>query len=101
MATKAKIAANNKRKKVVERYRARRAELKGYTKDLSLSQADRQQASMELSKLPRDASPTRVRNRCIVTGRPRGYYRKFGLSRIALRELALRGELPGVIKASW
>ena len=101
MATKAKIAANNKRKKVVERYRARRQELKSYTKDLSLSQADRQQAAMELSKLPRDASPTRVRNRCIITGRPRGYYRKFGLSRIALRELALRGELPGMVKASW
>ena len=56
---------------------------------------------LPLTRLPRDASPTRYRNRCIMTGRPRGYYRKFGLSRIAMRELALRGELPGVIKSSW
>jgi len=101
MATTAKIAANDRRKNVVKLYRQRREELKKRTKDITSSAEERQRASMELSQLPRDASPTRVRNRCIMTGRPRGYYRKFGLSRIALRDLALRGELPGVVKASW
>ena len=101
MATKAKIAKNDQRKKVVERYRELRAELKEMSKDMNRTQQERQEAAMALSKLPRDASPTRVRNRCIMTGRARGYYRKFGLSRIALRDLALRGDLPGVRKASW
>jgi len=101
MATKAKIAKNEQRKKVVARYRERRLELKALAVDQGLSQEDRRAAQAELSKLPRDASPTRVRNRCILTGRPRGYYRKFGLSRIALRDLALRGELPGMVKSSW
>ncbi len=101
MATKAKIAKNEQRKKVVARYRERRLELKALAVDQELSQEDRLAAQAELSKLPRDASPTRVRNRCVLTGRPRGYYRKFGLSRIALRDLALRGELPGVVKSSW
>ena len=101
MATKAKIAKNEQRKKVVARYRERRLELKSLAVDQGLSQEDRLAAQAELSKLPRDASPTRVRNRCILTGRPRGYYRKFGLSRIALRDLALRGELPGMVKSSW
>ena len=101
MATTAKIAANDRRKKVVTLYRQRRQELKKQTRDLKSTAELRQQAAMELAQLPRDASPTRVRNRCIMTGRPRGYYRKFGLSRIALRDLALRGELPGVVKASW
>ena len=101
MATTAKIAANDRRKKVVTLYRQRRQELKKQTRDLKSTAELRQQAAMELAQLPRDASPTRVRNRCIMTGRPRGFYRKFGLSRIALRDLALRGELPGVVKASW
>ena len=101
MATTAKIAANDRRKKVVKLHRQRREELKKQCRNLKASAEDRQQASFELAKLPRDASPTRLRNRCIMTGRPRGYYRKFGLSRIALRDLALRGELPGVVKASW
>jgi len=101
MATTAKIAANDRRKKMVKLHRERREELKKLSRDLALSAEDRQQAAMALSQLPRDGSPTRIRNRCIMTGRPRGYYRKFGLSRIALRDLALRGELPGVVKASW
>ena len=101
MATKAKIAKNEQRKRTVERYRERRAELKALSVDLQLSLEDRMAAHAALAKLPRDASPTRVRNRCVLTGRPRGYYRKFGLSRIALRDLALRGELPGVVKSSW
>ena len=101
MATTAKIAANDRRKKAINLYRQRREELKKQTKNLKATQEDRQAASLALAKLPRDGSPTRLRNRCILTGRPRGYYRKFGLSRIALRDLALRGELPGVVKASW
>jgi small subunit ribosomal protein S14 len=101
MATTAKIAANDRRKKVIKLYRQRREDLKNQVKNLKASIEERQQAALELSQLPRDASPTRLRNRCIMTGRPRGYYRKFGLSRIALRDLALRGELPGVVKASW
>jgi len=101
MATTAKIAANDRRKKAINLYRQRRADLKKQAKNLKVSQEERQAASLELAKLPRDGSPTRMRNRCIMTGRPRGFYRKFGLSRIALRDLALRGELPGVVKASW
>ena len=101
MATKAKIAKNEQRKRTVKQYSERRAELKALSVDLQLSLEDRMAANAALAKLPRDASPTRVRNRCVLTGRPRGYYRKFGVSRIALRELALRGELPGVVKSSW
>ncbi len=101
MATKAKIAKNKKRRIIVERHRERRLELKALAIDPSLSAEDRHEAFLALTRLPRDASPTRYRNRCILTGRPRGFYRKFGLSRIAMRELALRGELPGVIKSSW
>ena len=101
MATTAKIAANDRRKKAIKLYRQRREELKKQGRDLKATAEARQAAALELSKLPRDGSPTRLRNRCILTGRPRGYYRKFGLSRIALRDLALRGELPGVVKASW
>jgi small subunit ribosomal protein S14 len=101
MATTAKIAANDRRKQKVQLYRQRRLDLKKLSKDLTKTAEQRQEAAMALSQLPRDASPTRLRNRCIMTGRPRGYYRKFGLSRIALRDLALRGELPGVVKASW
>ena len=101
MATKAKIAQNEKRRRKVEQYRERRMELKEIIRNTDLDWDERQGAMRALAKLPRDASPTRVRNRCNLTGRPRGYYRKFGLSRIALRDLALRGELPGVVKASW
>ncbi len=101
MATKASIAKNERRKKIVERHRERRTELRSLVRDQRLPPEQRFEAQLLLNKLPRDSSPVRVRNRCAVTGRPRGYYRKFGLSRIALRDLALRGELPGVIKASW
>ncbi len=101
MATKAAIAKNERRKRTVELYRARREELRALAKDERLPPDQRFEAQRLLNKLPRDSSPSRLRNRCAVTGRPRGYYRKFGLSRIALRDLALRGELPGVIKASW
>lgn len=101
MAKKSKIVTNNKRKQLVARYATRRAELKSVIADANTSQEERDEAFLKLRKLPRNSSATRVKNRCEVSGRPRAYYRKFGLSRIALRELALRGELPGVTKSSW
>ena len=101
MASKCKIAKNVKQERLIEMYREQRAELKGIWLDASRSHEDREHASRQLRKLPRDSSPTRYRNRCNITGRPRGYYRKFGISRIGLRDLARCGELPGVIKASW
>jgi small subunit ribosomal protein S14 len=101
MASKCKIAKNAKQVRLIEMYRETRAELKAIWLDTNRSAADREHAVRQLRKLPRDSSATRYRNRCNATGRPRGYYRKFGISRIALRDLARRGELPGVIKASW
>lgn len=101
MAKKSKILHNEKRKRLVAKYAAKRAELKSIIQSPLAADADRELARKALEKIPRNANPNRVRNRCVLTGRPRGYYRKFGLSRIALRELALRGELPGVTKASW
>ena len=100
MAKTSKIAANEKRKKVVARYAARRAELKEAVRTAATPE-ERAEAVRALSKLPRDASPTRVRNRDQVDGRPRGYVRKVGLSRIRLREMAHKGELPGITKSSW
>ena len=101
MASKAAIHKNEKRKKMVALYKERRDELRSRVKDLNVPLEEREIAARMLNKLPRDSSPIRVRNRCNVSGRPRGYYRKFGLSRIGLRDLALRGELPGVTKSSW
>ncbi|WP_066370857.1 30S ribosomal protein S14 [Herbidospora mongoliensis] len=99
MAKKSKIAANERRRAVVARYAARRAELKELIRTGS---ADEQVSAIrELARQPRDASATRVRNRDSVDGRPRGHLTKFGLSRIRFREMAHRGELPGVTKASW
>ncbi|MBE9373956.1 30S ribosomal protein S14 [Saccharopolyspora sp. HNM0983] len=101
MAKKSKIAADRKRRDVVARYADRRAELKRIIRAPGSTVAQRDAALAELQRQPRDASPTRVRNRDAVDGRPRGYYRTFGLSRIRLREMAHAGELPGVTKASW
>ncbi len=101
MAKKSSIAKNERRKRLVAQYRTKRADLKAIIKDPKTPDEERDLAFINLQKLPRNSSPVRVRNRCLLTGRPRGYYRKFALSRIALRDLALRGELPGVIKASW
>ena len=101
MAKTSKIARNEHRKRQVEKYAERRTELLEIIKDPKVSEDSRDEAYRALRRLPRDSSPTRIRNRCNVTGRPRGYYRKFGLSRIALRDLALRGDLPGVTKSSW
>ncbi len=101
MAKKSKIVKNQKRKMLVERYAERRAELLAIIKDPEASYEDKREAYAAIAKLPRDSSATRYRNRCGVSGRPRAYFRKFGMSRIAVRELAHQGELPGVRKASW
>lgn len=101
MAKKSSIAKNNKRRRMVEQYKEKRAELKAIWLDESQPAEEREAAQRKLNKMPRNSSSVRVRNRCALTGRPRGYYRKFGLSRIAVRDCALRGDLPGVIKASW
>jgi small subunit ribosomal protein S14 len=101
MAKKSKIAQNEKRKAIVERYAARRAELKETLRSPSSTQKQRRAAAAELARQPRDASATRVRNRDSVDGRPRGHLRKFGLSRVRLREQAHAGFLPGVKKSSW
>ena len=101
MAKKSKIARNKQRQQMVARYAEKRRELKAVIKNADASDEDRTLAQRRLQGLPRDSSRTRVRNRCALTGRSRAYYRKFGLSRIALRDLALRGELPGVKKSSW
>ncbi len=101
MAKKSMILRDVKRKKLVSKYAQKRAELKAKIVDMKLDDEERMQAVVELQKLPRDASPSRVRNRCHVTGRSRGYYRKFGLGRNKLREAMMRGDVPGVVKASW
>ena len=101
MAKKSKIAKNLSRQKIVERYSSKRKELKAILKSQKTSLGEKKLALFELEKMPRDANPIRVRNRCNLTGRPRGYYRKFGLSRIALREMAHKGIIPGITKASW
>ena len=89
------------RRKTVKKFAAKRAEFMALINDQKLSPEDRYEARLKLQKLPRNSSPVRLRNRCAVTGRPRGVYRKFGLGRTKLRETAMRGEIPGVIKASW
>jgi small subunit ribosomal protein S14 len=101
MAKKSKIVADARRREVVARYAERRTELRDIIRNLKLDPAVRAAAVSELAKQPRDASPSRLRNRDIVDGRPRAYSRKFGLSRIRLRDMAHRGELPGVTKSSW
>lgn len=101
MAKKSMINRQRKREKLVRKYAAKRAALKAQAKDMNLSAEERQEAREKLADLPRNSSPVRLRNRCMVTGRPRGVYREFMLSRIAFREMALRGELPGIHKASW
>ncbi|GAA5043540.1 30S ribosomal protein S14 [Nocardia callitridis] len=101
MAKKSKIARNEQRKEVVERYSARRAELKELIRKPTASDDDRAAAQLALQRLPRNASPVRLRNRDAADGRPRGHLRKFGLSRVRVREMAHRGELPGVHKSSW
>ncbi|MDQ3796709.1 MAG: 30S ribosomal protein S14 [Pseudomonadota bacterium] len=101
MAKISMIERERKRARIVTRFAAKRAELKALIDDTKLSLEDRRAARLRLQKLPRNASPTRLRNRCHITGRPHGYYRKFGLARNKLREAAMRGDVPGLIKSSW
>ncbi|MFE5283674.1 30S ribosomal protein S14 [Nocardia sp. NPDC056611] len=101
MAKKSKIAKNEERKLIVERWAGRRAELKEIIRKPTSSDAQRAAAQSALQQLPRDASPVRLRNRDAADGRPRGHLRKFGLSRVRVRAMAHRGELPGVHKSSW
>lgn len=101
MAKLSLINRDIKRAKLAEKYAPKRAALKAIIADQSKSDEERYQARLALQKLPRNANPTRQRNRCVVTGRARGVYRKFGLTRHKLREMAMRGEVPGITKASW
>ncbi len=101
MAKLAVKLRDQKRRRTVEKFKARRAALLEVMHDSRATDEAKEAARDKLQKLPRDASPVRLRNRCLLTGRPRGVYRKFGLGRNKLRDLALRGEVPGVIKASW
>jgi|SRR3990172_1589975 len=100
----AKLSMKNreeKRIKLAKRFKAKRDELRAKLNDITLSEEERAQAQLALQKMPRDSSPSRVRNRCRITGRSRGFYRKFGLSRSKLRKAAMRGDVPGLVKASW
>ena len=101
MAKKSSIEKNNRRKRLVKAYSGRRARLLAIANDESKSMEERFTARLKLAEIPRNANPTRVRNRCATTGRPRGYYRKFGLCRVELRDLANKGMIPGVTKSSW
>lgn len=101
MAKKSAIEKNEKRRRLVAKYAAKRATLRAMAKDASLPPEERFKARLKLNELPKNGAGTRLRNRCAVSGRPRGYYRKFGISRIALRELGSKGQLPGVVKSSW
>lgn len=101
MAKKSMVAREAKRINLVKKLANKRAALKESIKDIATSFDDREKAVLQLQKLPRDSSKSRIRNRCNLTGRPHGYYRKFGLSRNKLREATMRGDVPGVVKASW
>ncbi|MDR2128647.1 MAG: 30S ribosomal protein S14 [Burkholderiaceae bacterium] len=101
MAKLALIEREQKREKLVAKYAARHAQLKAIANDAKHSDEERAQARLALQKLPRNANPTRLRNRCEITGRPRGTFRQFGLGRAKIREMAFSGDIPGVIKASW
>jgi small subunit ribosomal protein S14 len=101
MAKRSMIAREHKRTKLVGKFEAKRRSLKAIIRDPNASNEDKDEAVIKLQKLPRDSSPSRGRNRCQITGRPHGVYRKFGLSRNKLREATMRGDVPGLSKASW
>lgn len=101
MAKVSMVEREKRRIKLVAKYAAKRAQLKAMISHPDTSDEERWEASLKLQSLPRDSSAVRRRNRCALTGRPHGYYRKFGLSRIKLREAAMRGDVPGLVKASW
>ncbi|MCR2833551.1 30S ribosomal protein S14 [Parerythrobacter lacustris] len=101
MAKLSSINKNERRKKLVLKYAAKYAKLKAIADDESLDEGERLIARLKMAEIPRNGNPTRVRNRCATTGRPRGYYRKFGINRIELRQLGTRGMIPGLTKSSW
>jgi len=101
MAKMAVINREQKRRDTVKKFAAKRAELLAAISNMKISEEERSIARLKLQALPRNSSPVRLRNRCALTGRPRGTYRKFGLGRIKVREFAMRGEIPGIVKASW
>jgi small subunit ribosomal protein S14 len=101
MAKTSSVEKNKRRRKMSAQYAGKRAELKAIARNQNLTLEERFQAQLKLAKLPRNSSPTRIRNRCEMTGRPRGYYRKLGLSRIAVRDLGNQGMIPGMVKSSW
>lgn len=101
MAKMSLINREQKRREMVKKFAAKRSALTAIMSDMTLSVEDRYQARLKFQALPRDSSPVRLRNRCALTGRPRGTFKKFGLGRIKVREFAMRGEIPGVVKASW
>ena len=101
MAKKSAVEKNKRRRALVDKYTAKRARLKAVAKDESVSLEDRFAARLKLAELPRNSAPSRIRNRCELTGRPRGYYRKLKVSRIALREMGSAGLIPGLVKSSW
>ncbi len=101
MAKASMVNRERKRARLVKQYAAKREKLRAMSIDMSLSEEERNKATVGLQKLPRDSSASRQRNRCQVTGRPHGVYRKFGLSRNHLRRVAMRGDVPGLVKASW
>jgi small subunit ribosomal protein S14 len=101
MAKKSSIEKNQRRTLMSKAMAPRRARLKALARDRDAAPEDRFEAQLKLARLPRNSSPTRIRNRCALSGRPRGVYRKFGLSRIAVRELASSGLIPGMVKSSW
>ncbi|MDR2710317.1 MAG: 30S ribosomal protein S14 [Burkholderiales bacterium] len=101
MAKLSLINRDQKRMKLVAKYQKKRAALNAIIQDSKVSEEERFEARLQLQRLPRNANPTRLRNRCALTGRPRGVFRKFGLGRSKLREYAMKGEIPGIVKASW
>ena len=101
MAKKSAMEKNKRRRRIAKKYSGRRARLLAIANDRTQPQEERFAARLKLAELPRNSAPTRIRNRCELTGRPRGFYRKFKISRIALRELASSGMLPGMVKSSW
>ena len=101
MAKTSAVEKNRKRRRMVKKFESRRNRLKAIAQDKSLPAEERFAARLKLAELPRNSSPVRIRNRCELSGRPRGYYRKFKISRIALRDLASQGQIPGMTKSSW
>jgi small subunit ribosomal protein S14 len=101
MAKTSAIEKNQRRRRMVDKYAKRRAELRAIVQDRTRAPEERFEATLLLAELPRNSARVRVRNRCALTGRPRGYHRKFGMSRIAVRELGSAGQIPGLVKASW